>query len=70
MKLNLVDILKIAVIRMDTIKDIALEDDVLNDEYIELGKLTAIIRNLLKIEKAQEDGKDSDSYSLYKISKD
>lgn len=67
MKLTLVNMLKVAEIRRNQIVDASLECDILNDEYQELGKFIAIIRNLLKIEKAKDENKSAKSYKLYKL---
>ena len=67
MELELKEMLYVAKLRMATIQDIALEDDVFNDEHQELEKLCSILHNLIKLEKHKVDG---EPYSLIKLKRD
>ena len=60
-------VLELTLIRIKTIQDDALEDDILNDEYNELNKMVAICRNLLKIKQAISENNPKSSYKLYKL---
>lgn len=51
--------------RIEEIKEISLEDDTYNDEFLELNKILTLFRNVLKIERFRKGN--SESYRLFKM---